>query len=274
MNIKSSDFVLEIGSGHNPQPCSDVLCDKLPEDDTERGGEILIDRPFIAADGQYLPFADKSFDYVICCSVLEHAEDVSLFISEIIRVGKAGYIEVPSEIGEKLYGWDYHKWIFKLSDSNKLIIKKKTKNSQFGQLFHYLYKNDQDYAKFHTNHHKLFLIQFEWFNKIDYEIIESNDDLVDLNDLNGIKNLLNQQTNAGISGFIKRMMPSGIRRLVKNSIVKSYGKNRRALKDIQHIIVCPVCKNQVQWQDELISCLSCNRKYPIRRGIPFLKPEK
>jgi len=270
MNIKSSDFVLEIGSGHNPKPRSDVLCDKLPEDDTERGGKILIDRPFVAADGQYLPFSDKSFDYVICCSVLEHAEDVSLFISEIMRVGKAGYIEVPSEIGEKLYGWDYHKWIFKLSDSGKLIIKKKTKNSQFGQLFHYLYKNDKDYAKFHTKHHEIFLVQFEWLEKINYEIIESDDDLIDLNDINEIKRLLAKRSHSGISNLLRRVMPSSIRDFAKRSIVKSYGRNRKTLKDIKHIIVCPICKNQVQWQDDLILCPACDREYPIRKGIPFL----
>ena len=65
MNIKPGDLVLEIGSGDNPKPRSDVLCDRIPEDDTQRGGAIVLDRPFIAADGQYLPFADKSFNYII-----------------------------------------------------------------------------------------------------------------------------------------------------------------------------------------------------------------
>ncbi len=268
MNIKSSDFVLEIGSGHNPKPRSDVLCDKLPEDDTERGGKILIDRPFLAADGQYLPFIDKSFDYIICCSVLEHAEDVSMFLSEIMRVGKAGYIEVPSEIGEKLYGWDYHKWTFKLSDSGKLIIKKKTRGSQFGQLFHYLYKNDKDYERFHTKHHELFLIQFEWFGKIDYEIIESDDDLINLNDINEIECLLAKRSYSKFPGLIKQALPSNIRKLAKKTIVKSRG--RKTLKDIQNIIVCPVCKGQVQWKDDQILCSVCDRKYPIRNDIPFL----
>ena len=64
MNVQVNDFVLEIGSGHNPSARSNVLCDKFLVDDTQRGGQIVADRPIVEADGQYLPFADNSFDYV------------------------------------------------------------------------------------------------------------------------------------------------------------------------------------------------------------------
>jgi len=40
MNIGSKDIVLEIGSGHNPDPRSDILCDKYLEDNTQRRGGI------------------------------------------------------------------------------------------------------------------------------------------------------------------------------------------------------------------------------------------
>ncbi|MGB9596271.1 MAG: Trm112 family protein, partial [Candidatus Poribacteria bacterium] len=172
--------------------------------------------------------------------------------------------------GEKLYGWDYHKWIFRLSNYGKLIIKKKTKDSQFGQLFHYLYKNDKDYAKFHTKHHELFLIQFEWFGTINYEIIESDDDLINLNNMDEIKNLLAKRSYPKVSELIKRALPSNVRKLAKKTIVKSHSRSRRTLNDIKNIIVCPVCKNQLQWQDDQILCSTCNRKYPIHNGIPFL----
>jgi Zn finger protein HypA/HybF involved in hydrogenase expression len=269
MNIKPEDFVLEIGSGHNPKPRSDVLCDKLPEDDAQRGGKIVHDRPFIAADGQYLPFADKSFDYIISCHVLEHAENPDLFLSELMRVGKAGYIETPTEIGEKLYGWEYHKWVFK-SDSDKLIIKKKTNDSQFGQLFHHLYAIDPNYEKFHTAHHNLFLIQYEWYGKIDYDIVESSNDLIDLNNIDVVKSLVAKQASAGVSGTIKGLVPSSLRQLAKGAIVKSQGRSKKTLKDIQNIIVCPKCKNKVQWHEDSILCLNCNSTYPIRNGIPYL----
>ena len=123
MNVQANDIVLEIGSGHNPSTRSNVLCDKFLVDDTQRGGQIVADRPIVEADGQYLPFADNSFDYVICRHVLEHVEDPELMISELERVADRGYIETPSELGERLYGWPYHDWILN-QVNDKLIIQK------------------------------------------------------------------------------------------------------------------------------------------------------
>ena len=67
------------------------------------------------------PFADNSFDYIICSHVLEHVEKPELLIHELMRVGSRGYIETPSEIAERLYGWPYHNWIVNLIDG-KLVI--------------------------------------------------------------------------------------------------------------------------------------------------------
>lgn len=268
MNIKPNDLVLEIGSGDNPKPRSDVLCDKLPEDDTQRGGSIAIDRPFIAADGHYLPFSDKSFDYIICCHVLEHAEDPDLFISELMRVGKGGYIETPTEIGERLYGWAYHKWLINIDSSGKLIFKPKKESSQFGQLFHYLYLEDPAYRKFHNQNHKLFLNQYEWSQHIEYQIVEQDNTLIDLNNQDKVKALLNQQTKPGMISQIKDLVPPQFLRLIKS--IAAQKRHRKNLKDIEGIIVCPSCKGALNWHDQFISCQNCLKKYPIRDGIPFL----
>ena len=40
MKDRANDLVLDVGSGHNPNPRSDILCDRYIEDDTERGGSI------------------------------------------------------------------------------------------------------------------------------------------------------------------------------------------------------------------------------------------
>jgi len=273
MNIKPGDLVLEIGSGDNPKPRSDVLCDKIPEDDTQRGGAIVLDRPFVAADGQYLPFADKSFDYIICCHVLEHAEDPALFLSELARVGKRGYIETPTEIGEKLYGWNYHRWFINLDSSGRLIFKRKLEEGQFGQLFHHLFSTNQIYAKFHAQNHSLFLIQHEWSGEIDFEIVKPDTVLMDLTSPESVEKLLDKQAKPGVAASAKRLMPARIRQGMKSTIVKSRGRHKKTLQDIKSIIVCPACKGQVQWDDESISCQNCDRTYLIRDGIPFMLVE-
>ncbi|MFC1714342.1 methyltransferase domain-containing protein [Candidatus Poribacteria bacterium] len=273
MNIKPNDLVLEIGSGDNPRPRSDVLCDKIPEDDTQRGGAIVLDRPFIAADGQYLPFADKSFDYIICCHVLEHSEEPALFLSELMRVGHRGYMETPTEIGEKLYGWPYHQWFINLDSTGKLILRRKSEEGVFGQLFHYLFSTDPTYARFHAQNHHLFLIQYEWSEKIDYEIVESDSVLMDLNTWESVEKLVGEQTRTGIAATVKNLVPGGVRQRMKSAIVKSKGKHKKTLQDIKSMIVCPVCKGQVEWHDDSISCQSCDGTYPIKDGVPFMLAE-
>ena len=273
MNIRPGDLVLEIGSGDNPRPRSDVLCDKIPADDTQRGGAIVLDRPFIAADGQCLPFADKSFDYIICCHVLEHAEDPALFISELVRVGHGGYIETPTEIGERLYGWPYHKWFIHLDDSGKLVFKRKIEEGSFGRLFHHLFATDPAYARFHHQNHSIFLIQYQWSGKIDYEIVEPDSVLMDLNGQESVERLLEKRAKPGIAATIKQLMPARVRRKMKSGIAKGKGRHKKTLEDVKSIIVCPVCKGQVQWHDESISCQDCSRVYPIRNGIPSMIAE-
>ena len=270
MRIRPHDLVLEIGSGDNPKTRSDVLCDKILEDDTQRGGTIVLDRPFVAADGQYLPFADNSFDYIICCHVLEHAEDPALFLSELMRVGRGGYIETPTEIGEKLYGWPYHKWLINLDSHDKLILKRKLREGDFGQLFHRLFSTDRAYARFHARNHHLFLIQYEWFGKIDYEIVEPGSVLIDLNNQEDIGKLLGKRAKPGISTSIKGLIPRWFHRWAKASIVKGKGRQRKTLQDVKSIIVCPACKGQVQWHDSFILCQDCDKTYPIKNNIPFL----
>ncbi|MBC8205464.1 class I SAM-dependent methyltransferase [bacterium] len=64
------------------------------------------DASFICAAGEYLPFADESFDAVISFEVLEHVEDPGMMMREIFRVLKAGgeaVITVPNK-------W----WIFEI----------------------------------------------------------------------------------------------------------------------------------------------------------------
>lgn len=105
--------VLELGPGHNPWFRSNVLCERYLTDNTERSGKLARDgRPLIQGDACRLPFADKSFDFVFCSHVMEHMEDVTAFIAEIQRVGKAGYLETPNYIFEQTVGTTTHKWAF------------------------------------------------------------------------------------------------------------------------------------------------------------------
>jgi len=267
MNIRPNDFVLEIGSGHNPKTRSDILCDKFIEDNEQRGGKIVTDRPTVEADGQYLPFSDNAFDYVICSHVLEHVEDPHLLIAELMRVAKRGYIETPSEIGERIYGWQYHNWVVNLIDG-QLVLQKNKKKSQFGQLFHTLALNDKYWKRFHITHHHLFLIQYEWEGNINYVISDEEDSVLDLKCEQTIEQLLESTDSKKQNGFsviVKSMIPRRIVSHAKSILAKKRNRKKTPLEDI---LVCPQCKGKVLWKQEDLHCNQCEHWYPIINGIP------
>jgi SAM-dependent methyltransferase len=174
LNIKPTDRVLEIGSGNRPRKRSDVLCDKFIADNTQRSGgeDIIIDkRPFVVADGLALPFKDNSFDYVITSHILEHIDDPHKFASELTRVAKRGYIETPSELGEKIFGWSFHRWIVRF-ENDTIIMRPRLVDSPFADYFHKMYERDLRFAEFVDSHFADFYVQLEWAKRISLRIEE------------------------------------------------------------------------------------------------------
>jgi 2-polyprenyl-6-hydroxyphenyl methylase / 3-demethylubiquinone-9 3-methyltransferase len=55
--------------------------------------------------GEQIPFADASFDIVICCDVLEHVNNVAQVIQEISRVLTAGGIFFYDTINRTFLSW-------------------------------------------------------------------------------------------------------------------------------------------------------------------------
>lgn len=273
MNIRTTDFVLEIGSGHNPKVQSDMLCDRHIDDDTQRGGTIVKDRPIVEADGQYLPFRDKAFDYVICSHVLEHVEEPEKLIHELMRVAPRGYIETPSEIAERLYGWPYHNWLVNLIDG-KLIIQKKISPSQFGQLFHSLTAQDRNFARFHEHYHHIFLVRYEWEEEIDYEILPPDPSPLDLESPDVVEEMLERAVEESfwedLTSSIKNAIPDNLRVKIKSTLAK---QKRTTKRNLREIVVCPLCKGKVKWYPEKIVCRKCNLQYPIIDDIPRLSKE-
>ena len=81
-----------------------------------------------------LPFKDKEFDYVVCAHVIEHVNDPIFFKKEIERIGKSGYIELPTRLNDNMvFGLDEeifgHKWWFEFDDDNKKLVFSKKINA-------------------------------------------------------------------------------------------------------------------------------------------------
>lgn len=107
--VNSAALVLEVGAGGNPYPRANVLLDAMEETIERNEQRLITDRPVVLGLCESLPFRDKSFDFIIASHVLEHTDDPERFLSELMRVGKAGYIETPDGWFEKMCAFTYHR---------------------------------------------------------------------------------------------------------------------------------------------------------------------
>ena len=113
--------------------------------------------------GKKLPFKDKEFDYVILSHVLEHIPNIKEFKKELVRIGKSGYIELPTKLNdnivfdcdEEVYG---HKWWFEFDDDkNTLLYSKKIDAIE-------KFLSVASVWKFQKYYEDSFILQFYWEN--------------------------------------------------------------------------------------------------------------
>ena len=162
--IKNKNLnILDIGCGYSANEHATVICDTL---DLKQHYK---DRNFIKISGKELPFKDKEFDFVITSHVLEHVEDPELFLKEIQRVSKSGYIEVPTKLEDNLVfeNKKAHLWHLEFDDlKNKLIISKKV------QVFEPIL-TVSSINRFREFFKDSLIIELIWENNIEYEFINN-----------------------------------------------------------------------------------------------------
>lgn len=169
-NIKPTDKVLEIGPGADPHPRSNVLLEKKFGSEDEYVSQfgntqkLVTDKPVIFYEGDVFPFADKEFDYVICSHVLEHVENVELFLSEIFRVAGKGYFEYPLIYYDYLYNFDVHVNYLKYDQGSLKYMKKNDSNlAEFKPVQEFFYQSlNNGYDQIVRNLLPFFMEGYEW----------------------------------------------------------------------------------------------------------------
>ncbi len=221
----ATGLVLEVGSGENPNPRSDILVDRYLSDNTERGGNLVIDRPFVVADAHHLPFRDKAFAYIICSHILEHMDDPAQFARELERTGEAGYIGSPSEIAERLFHWAFHRWYVNLLDDGTLVLHPKEPAEPFGELFDYLYEYNPLYYLFQRSMPDLFWIEQEWRGTIKLRMADHSP--LPLRDAAELRKLVQPRFSlAGqVALFLGALLARSLRRETRNRLLRLLGRS-------------------------------------------------
>ena len=127
--------VVDVGGGAAPFPRADYVVDAMPYEQLGGGSDgnihekLGIDRRYSKdrwikidlCDRRPWPIADRAFDFAICSHLLEDIRDPIWVCSELQRIAKAGYIEVPSRVVEQSKGIEnprhagyyHHRWLIR-----------------------------------------------------------------------------------------------------------------------------------------------------------------
>lgn len=254
--VKSNDLVLEVGSGGNPYARSNVLVDAYYETRERHFAPLISDRPTVLALAENLPFKDQSFDFVIASHVLEHSHNPDKFLTELMRVAKAGYIEVPDAFMERLIPYLDHR--LEITDiNNQLIIKKKHQRIIDPELYS-LFNNKVSsfFSKSLISKRPFaFHVRFYWKKNINYKITNPE---VDTNWPEEVqpKRTLSPSTVNQIKGTLLRLFRVLFSQNVRNQKI-----------DIDNLLICPKCHGTLFYTNKIPSCSNCHATYKNTAGL-------
>lgn len=256
--VPKSALVLEVGSGGNPYFRSNVLIDAYEHTRERHYVPLVADRPTVLGYVENLPFQDKSFDFVIASHVFEHSSDPERFLSELQRVAKAGYIEVPDAFMERLNPYLDHRLEITVRN-NRLNIRKKTVWCVDPELVE-LYENGANAiiaGKTIPSSPFEFHVRYYWSGKIDYVIVNPDDDA-------------SWPSPESVCEPRKAPMRAHIQSLILNLIRRVFSQNTRNRNlDITTLLRCPTCMmGELQFEPTVSVCGGCGARYEIVNGIP------
>lgn len=277
--ISSDDLVLEVGSGDDPYPEASILVDKYLVDNTQREARLalIVDRPFVLADACFLPFKDKAFDFVIASHVLEHVDNPKMFISEIARVAKRGYIETPGILRERVFNWPYHKWYTQIKNK-RLILTRKTPKGELTRN-KVLKPLDLELLTFFEGT-TLTNCSLEWRERVDCQINEAENrkffyevdsQLLYLLNKNKAKKTLFYFFWLIRKLYLRTYFLPYLRKLLAPYFLKTKRlRDRKIRKNINlaRLYACPRCKQEIIKENGGFWCRKCRQNYPeAEKGI-------
>jgi|TARA_B110000967_G_scaffold64380_1_gene66317 ubiquinone/menaquinone biosynthesis C-methylase UbiE len=163
LSLNPSWNILDIGCGYGANKYANVICD------VQDLSKYYPDKKFSKLVEKKLPFKDQEFDFVVASHVMEHVDDIEFFISELERVSKKGYIELPTMLEDNLVFENKkdHLWHMDFDDDEpRLLISKKV------QYFEPIL-TVSSIKKLNEIFRKSFILELYWEGKINYKLNKS-----------------------------------------------------------------------------------------------------
>jgi len=255
-------LVLEVGSGGSPYARADVLLDAYEATRERHWVPLKADRPTVLGFVERLPFRDKSFDFVIASHVLEHSADPEQFLTELQRVAKAGYIEVPDAFFERINPYRDHRLEI-TQRCGRLVIRKKSAPVVDRELVE-LY---EDRAKrlltreLFSRHPFAFHVRFYWQGSINYVVVNPEADAAWV----APESAMLSAPRRGLRARAQTVVLDLLRGVAR-------GFDRRRQVDLLQLLRCPACGGETLHKtSDGIQCGECRETYPVRDGIPMMQ---
>lgn len=255
--VKKDDLVLEVGSGGNPYFRANILCDAYLDTKERFYVPLIKDRPIVIASGENLPFKDNAFDFVIASHVLEHSIEPEKFLNELQRVAKAGYIETPDAVMERLTHYTFHR--LEITERNgELLIRKKRNYIQDEELTELFDKKAINvFPELVSKYPFYFHVRYYWSKDkggIKFKIINP-DHQFDWESPEKTEKL--NIKSKKLSFFLKNKILLIIRKIFSQN-----KRNRRI--NLMDVLMCNQCKkSDIGWGKQGVSCKNCGNKYLI-----------
>lgn len=255
--VDKSDLVLEVGSGGNPYPRSNVLLDAYETTRERHWVPLAADRPTVLGFVENLPFKDGAFDFVIAAHVLEHSPNPDAFLAELQRVAKSGYIEVPDAFMERVNPYRDHRLEITCRDQTLVIRKKRA------------WRHDPEIVEIYEDRVKQimtrelmpsrpfeFHVRYYWANRIAYTVVNPEVDA-------GWAAPASDGVGHGASGGTG--LRQAIRDLLRGLLSQ---RSRNARLDLLPLLRCTQCHAVgLRQEGGHVSCGVCGAVFPVRGHV-------
>lgn len=257
--VKPDALVLEVGSGGNPYPRSNVLLDAYEHSRERHWAPLVADRPTVLGFVENLPFKDKAFDFVIASHVLEHSAHPEKFLAELQRVAKAGYIETPDAYMERTNPYRDHRLEVTERDGALVIRKKRAwvNDPELTELYEHAAKwpialetIPRHPFDFHVRHY--------WRDTIPFSIVNPEADAT------WAASAQHGRVSSSELGLRARVR-AALRLLLAQ-------RTRNASIDLIGLLKCIYCNSESlkKLDSKNIQCAACQKTYALRGTIPVM----